>query len=97
MKHLLSVTPIAGGRAARESPRSKVKKAFEKRSDSYEIYVTKAAMDAPKKIKSEAARSECLRGYACGGDGTFNECVCGAAELENVSVFPFPTGTGNDF
>ena len=38
-----------------------------------------------------------LRVYACGGDGTFNECVCGAALLDNVAVCPFPTGTGNDF
>ena len=38
-----------------------------------------------------------MRIYACGGDGTFNECVCGAAGLDNVAVCPFPTGTGNDF
>ena len=97
MKHLFIVNPVAGGRDATESVRSKVMKAFEKRSDNYEIYVTKAAMDAPKKIKREAEKGERLRVYACGGDGTFNECVCGAAELENVAVCPFPTGTGNDF
>ena len=62
-----------------------------------EIYVTKAPMDAPEKIKQEAASGGPLRVYACGGDGTFNECVFGAAKLPNVAVCPFPTGTGNDF
>ena len=54
-------------------------------------------MDATEKIREEAGRVEHLRVYACGGDGTFNECVCGAALRENVAVAPFPTGTGNDF
>lgn len=97
MKHLFIVNPIAGGRDATGIVTEKVSKAFEHRSDSYEIYVTKCAMDAPVKIREEAAKGELLRVYACGGDGTFNECVCGAALLENVSVCPFPTGTGNDF
>jgi len=38
-----------------------------------------------------------LRVYACGGDGTLNECVCGAAGKANVAVTHFPGGTGNDF
>ena len=97
MKHLFIVNPVAGGRDATGIVTEKVKKAFERRSDSYEIYVTKGVMDAPVKIKEEAAKGEKLRVYSCGGDGTFNECVCGAALLDNVAVCPFPTGTGNDF
>lgn len=97
MKHLFIVNPIAGGRDATPEVRSKVEKAFKNRSDEYEIYVTKEPMDAADKIKAEAAGGEVLRVYACGGDGTFNECVCGSARLDNVSVCPFPTGTGNDF
>ena len=54
-------------------------------------------MDAAEKIREEAKTCDHLRVYACGGDGTFNECVCGAALLPNVAVCPFPTGTGNDF
>lgn len=97
MKHLFIVNPIAGGRDASEEVRAKVEAAFASRSDEYEIYTTKAPMDAPEKIREAAAACEHLRVYACGGDGTFNECVCGAAELDNVAVCPFPTGTGNDF
>lgn len=97
MKHLFIVNPIAGGRDHTDEVRAKVEKAFAEREDEYEIYVTRAPMDATAKIKTEAANGEELRIYACGGDGTFNECVCGAAELENVALCPFPTGTGNDF
>lgn len=96
-KHLFIVNPTAGDRDATEEVRQKVAAAFENRSDQYEIYVTRGPMDAPDKIKAEAERDEKLIVYACGGDGTFNECVCGAAERANVAVCPFPTGTGNDF
>ena len=97
MKHLFIVNPTAGGRDATDEVRAKAGAAFASREDEYEIYVTKAPMDAPEKIRAEAAACEHLRVYACGGDGTFNECICGAAELPNVAVCPFPTGTGNDF
>ncbi len=97
MKHLFIVNPVAGGRDATEDVRAKVEAAFASRGEEYEIYVTKGPMDAPEKIRAEAAACEQLRVYACGGDGTFNECVCGAAKLPNVAVAPFPTGTGNDF
>ena len=97
MKHLFIVNPTAGGRDKTETVARRVEELFRNRSDKYEIYVTKAAMDAPEKIRRAAMEGEHLRIYACGGDGTFNECVCGAAGLENAAVCPYPTGTGNDF
>lgn len=97
MRHLFIVNPIAGGRDHTEEIRTLASAAFRQRTDPYEIYVTKAPMDAAEKIRAEAADGEPLRVYACGGDGTFNECVCGAALRENVAVCPFPVGTGNDF
>lgn len=97
MKHLFIVNPIAGGKDKTISVTRAVRTAFEGRKDSWEVYVTRRPMDAPEKIREEAAKAEHLRVYACGGDGTFNECVCGAALLDNVAVAPYPTGTGNDF
>lgn len=97
MKHLFIVNPIAGGTDHTEQVRAKVEKAFAERGGEFEIYVTRAPMDATDKILAEAATGEELRVYACGGDGTFNECICGAAQLPNVALCPFPTGTGNDF
>ena len=97
MKHLFIVNPVAGDRDKSPEIRQRVAEAFRGRQEPYEVYVTTAPMDAADKIRLEADKGEHLRVYACGGDGTFNECVCGAAGRENVAVCPFPTGTGNDF
>ncbi len=97
MRHLFIVNPTAGGKDKSPEIRVSVQAAFQHRTDPYEIYVTKGPMDAAARIREEAASGEPLRVYACGGDGTFNECVCGAALLPHVAVCPFPTGTGNDF
>ena len=97
MKHLFIVNPTAGGKDKSIAVSRAVRTAFQNREGEYEVYVTRAPMDAAEKVRRDAALCEHLRVYACGGDGTFNECVCGAALLENVAVCPFPTGTGNDF
>ena len=97
MKHLFIVNPVAGGSDKTDEVRARAREAFRSREEPYEIYVTRGPMDAARKIREEAESGERLRVYACGGDGTFNECVCGAALCENVAVCPFPTGTGNDF
>ena len=97
MKHLFIVNPTAGGRDATSDIRQRAEAAFRGRSEAYEIYVTLGPKDATSRIRQEAASGEALRVYACGGDGTFNECLCGAALLPNVAVCPFPVGTGNDF
>jgi diacylglycerol kinase (ATP) len=98
MRHLFIVNPVAGGRDKSEEIRNQVSNAFASRRGEYEIYVTQAPLDACEKIRRAAAEtSDELRVYACGGDGTLNECVNGAAGLPNVAVTHFPCGTGNDF
>ncbi|MBQ7144124.1 MAG: BmrU protein [Oscillospiraceae bacterium] len=97
MKHLFIVNPVAGGSDRTETIAAEVQALFAARSDNYEIYTTKGPMDAAEKIRREADLRSELRVYACGGDGTLNECVCGAAGRENVAVTPYPSGTGNDF
>ena len=98
MKHLFIVNPVAGGGGKTDLVRAKIVSAFAQRpGEELELYVTKAPLDATEKIRAEAEDGKRLRVYACGGDGTFNECVSGAVGLENVAVCPFPTGTGNDF
>ena len=44
-----------------------------------------------------AETGEPVRIYACGGDGTLNEVVNGAAGFDNAAVTCVPKGTGNDF
>ena len=65
--------------------------------DTCEIYVTQEQMDACHKITKDAESVDMLRVYACGGDGTLNECANGAANRANVSLTHYPCGTGNDF
>lgn len=102
MKHLFIVNPVAGT----QKPEDKLRLIHEamnrlptsmRARDEFEIYVTSAPMDAVGKIRSTAAACRELRVYACGGDGTLNECVNGAAGLANTAVTHFPCGTGNDF
>ncbi len=97
MKHLFIVNPAAGGKDSTDFVSAKVAQFFSGKEGDFEIYSTKAPMDAVKKIRYEAQLCDELRVYACGGDGTLNECVCGAAGHDNVAVTHFPTGTGNDF
>lgn len=98
MKHLFIVNPVAGGRDCTAEVTERVQQAFSGEfSGDYEVYTTTAPMDACAKIEAEAAKGGELRVYACGGDGTLNECVCGAAGKEHVAVTHFPCGTGNDF
>jgi len=98
MKHLYIVNPIAGGKKNNHKETvSKIDSFAKSLNASYEIHTTKAPMDACKKIISEAEKGDHLRVYACGGDGTLNECVNGAANRDNVAITHYPCGTGNDF
>ena len=97
MKHLFIVNPIAGGRDRTQDVTEAAKAVLGPAGLEFEVYVTKAPMDAADKIRAEAAACDDLRVFACGGDGTLNECVNGAALLPNVSVTSYPGGTGNDF
>ncbi len=96
--HLFIVNPAAGGKKHDyKKTERKIEAVMRELDEPYEIYVTKAPMDACKKIEDAAKSADALRVYACGGDGTLNECVNGAAGLSNVSVTHYPCGTGNDF
>ena len=100
MKHLFIINPAAGRKDRSQEISEEIRAAFAGTpdpSETYEIYITKGPMDAADRIRTEAASSEPLRVYACGGDGTLNECVNGAALLPNAAVTHFPCGTGNDF
>jgi YegS/Rv2252/BmrU family lipid kinase len=100
MKHLYIINPAAGGKKSDPEKTKREIEAFAaSQGDSfqYEVYFTKSPMDACSEIKQQAKKQGELRVYACGGDGTLNECVNGAAGLQNVAVTHFPLGTGNDF
>lgn len=97
MRHLFVINPVAGDGNHTIELEGQIARAMQGREEPCEIYVTKGPRDATEKIRAEAEKGDELRVYACGGDGTLNECACGAAERPNVAVTHFPCGTGNDF
>ena len=97
MKHLFIVNPTAGKKDRSAEIARKAYEVLKPMGVNYEIYLTKAPRDAERKIREDAASGEQIYVYACGGDGTLNECVNGAVGLKNVAVTNYPCGTGNDF
>ncbi|HHX72545.1 MAG TPA: diacylglycerol kinase family lipid kinase [Clostridiales bacterium] len=64
----------------------------------YTAYVTKYPGDGEQAVREAAAATEeDILFVACGGDGTLNEVVNGAAGFKNALVTHFPCGSGNDF
>jgi len=98
MKHLFMINPVAGGINGRlPEVEREIREFAESLQEAHEIYITQGTMDAARKIEEEAKSGDLLRVYACGGDGTLNECANGAAQKENVAITQYPSGTGNDF
>ena len=97
MKHLFIVNPAAGSRNQTEDYRKKIAQVCESRGLDYSIRVSGAPGRCCKIAREAAESGESYRIYACGGDGTLNEVVNGAAGFDNVSVTVFSGGSGNDF
>lgn len=95
MKHLFMVNPAAGKHDSTAMYQGVIS-AYCKDVD-YEIRVSQKPGDITAWTKEAAAAGEELRVYACGGDGTLNEVINGAAGFQNVAVTHFPGGSGNDF
>jgi diacylglycerol kinase (ATP) len=94
MRHLFIVNPVAGGKKNHYEETIKyIHTVMAECSEPYEVYITKAPMDACEEIRLEATSNEQLRVYACGGDGTLNECVNGAAGFNHLAVTHYPCGT----
>ena len=97
MKHLFIINPAAGKYDHTEELSANVKAVCDKHGLNYEIRISKHPGDCTAVTKEAAASGEETRVYACGGDGTLNEVVCGAAGARNVAVTHLPCGSGNDF
>ena len=93
MRHLFIINPTAG---KKRSTRALVD-SIQALDLLYEIAFTEKAGDARSIAQAAVERGEPVRLYACGGDGTLNEVVNGAAGFDNAAVTNVPTGTGNDF
>ncbi|HJC00937.1 MAG TPA: diacylglycerol kinase family lipid kinase [Candidatus Flavonifractor merdavium] len=97
MKHLFLINPYAGKYDRTQEVREKLRTVLAGREDPWEVAVTQYPGHGVELVRAAAERGEPLRVYACGGDGTLNEAVNGAAGYEHVAVTHYPMGSGNDF
>ena len=95
MKHIFIINPAAGKSDKTAEYTAKIESSC--KGLDYSIAVSQGPGDCTR-IAREAAKTGCeVRLYACGGDGTLNEVVAGAAGYDNAAVTCFVGGSGNDF
>ena len=97
MKHLFIINPAAGSKDRTEIYRQEIERVCKPRNLEYEIAVSSAPGNCTELARQAAQTGEEYRLYACGGDGTLNEVVAGAAGYDNVAVTAYVGGSGNDF
>jgi len=93
MRHLFIINPAAG----KKETTALLEQKLAALSVDHEVVYTKGAGDARIIARQAAERGDPVRIYACGGDGTLNEVVNGAAGYDHVAITCVPKGTGNDF
>ncbi len=97
MTHLFIINPAAGSRDRTKQYSVAIHELCTARALDYRIEVSSAPGECRRIAREAAETGEEYRIYACGGDGTLNEVVSGAAGFDNVSVTVFSGGSGNDF
>lgn len=97
MKHLFLINPAAGSYDHTLEYTEQIQKYCVPRGLDFHIEVSKQAGDCMALAKAAGESGEEYRIYACGGDGTLNEVVNGAAGFDNLAVTVFCGGSGNDF
>ena len=97
MKHLFIINPAAGSRDRTQEYAPMIRHACNTRDLDFDIAISKAPGECARLAREAAETGEEYRIYACGGDGTLNEVVSGAAGFPNAAVTVFSSGSGNDF
>ena len=97
MKHIFIINPAAGKTDGTEVYRSAIDRICGGRGLDYRIEVSARAGDCTRIAREAAQTGEEVRIYACGGDGTLNEVIAGAAGFPNAAVTNYTGGSGNDF
>ncbi len=97
MKHLFIINPAAGSINRTVSYCEKIHALCRDRGLDYTVRVSTQPGECRTFAREAAQSGEEYRIYSCGGDGTLNEVVSGAAGYDNVAVTMFSAGSGNDF
>lgn len=93
MRHIFIINPSAGKKGGAQ----KLEEDIRALEVPVQIVRTREPGEARRVARAAAEGGEPVRLYACGGDGTLNEVVNGAAGFANAAVTNVPIGTGNDF
>ncbi len=97
MTHLFIINPAAGSKNRTAAYSEVIHKLCREHGLEYDIRVSTAPGECTRFAREAAETGKEYRLYACGGDGTLNEVVQGAAGHDNVSVTVYSGGSGNDF
>ena len=97
MKHYFIINPAAGKYDRTAEYTEAIRRIFESRGLEYEIAVSRQPGDGTRLARAAAQTGQPVHIYACGGDGTLNEVIAGAAGFDNAAVTNFTGGSGNDF
>lgn len=97
MKHYFIINPAAGKYDRTAEYTQAIRRIFESRGLEYEISVSRESGECTRLARQAAQTGEPVHIYACGGDGTLNEVIAGAAGYDNAAVTNFTGGSGNDF
>ena len=97
MTHLFIINPAAGSRNRTADYSEVIHRLCRDRGLDYDIRVSTAPGECRRFAREAAESGMEYRLYACGGDGTLNEVMSGAAGYENVAVTVYSGGSGNDF
>ena len=97
MEHLFLINPAAGKPGSTDALCRQIRDTFSGLGLDHELFLAAAPGDCERRARAAAESGEPVRLYACGGDGTLNEVVNGAAGFDNAAVTNVPKGTGNDF
>lgn len=96
MKYLFIINPVAGKSNSEQTLVPRIQAAAKSLGIQAEIEHTQFSGHAIQLAKQAAQSGEPIRLYACGGDGTLNEVLCGAYTYPNAEVGHIPCGSGND-
>lgn len=97
IRYLFIINPAAGKNDASTTLVPLIRAAAERAGVEPSIVVTRHAGQARELAAACAASGEKYNLYACGGDGTLNEVLQGAAGCDRLSVGCIPCGSGNDY
>ncbi len=93
MRHLFIINPAAGKKETTRQLEAQIAAL----PFPHQVVYTKGEGDAQRITEEAVGGPEPIRIYACGGDGTLNEVVNGAAGHSHAAITNVPKGTGNDF